>query len=457
MSVDALKQVQVSIPEMAMFDLPAGTLSAKEPSQQGSTQHVLDGADLRFEIPGLPASAAARLKLAISASNHGRYDGTLTHLGAEFAVRLAPTAAVSNRAQTPRPPLPYLTRQMLVTATDGAKLPGTLTLPNSEVFGPGPHPAVVLLSGSGVQDRDQTIFGHKTLAVLADALARAGIASLRCDDRGYLGHYNPAGNQVTSLTLAADALVIHAALRGEIGIDSTRVGIMGHSEGGLLAAMAASQSPDVAFVGMLAAPTQIGRDVIARQITTVRLAGQPLDEGTKASLTQAFAKVVASMDEDASLRQAVEELVRLQVKSNNIPISEGTAEWNALIDKGAREFQSPWLRTYVQLDPADYLTKVRVPTLAVFGMLDSQVDGEANAKRLRGVFGGSVPLKIEELSGHNHLLQTASTGEVVEYEKIEETMSPQAIAAIVRWAVMVTGARPAAGDRAGDGRVSSQR
>jgi uncharacterized protein len=436
--VDQEGQARVSIPEMAMFDLPAGPVA----NAAGGAGQMLDGADLRFEIPGLPASAGARLVLFKSSSNHGRYEGTLNHLGSSFAVRIAPSAAESTRPQTPRPPLPYSTRQMLVTASDGAKLPGTLSLPNSEVFGPGPHPAVVLLSGSGTQDRDQTIFGHKTLAVLADALARAGIGSLRCDDRGYLGHYNPAGNQITSLTLAADALVIHAALRGEIGVDSSRVGIMGHSEGGLLAAMAASQSPDVAFVGMLAAPTQIGRDVIARQVTTVRLAGQEIDEPTKAKLKAAFEKVVATMDDDQMLRSSVEELVRLQLGLNGTSLDEGSPAWTAVIDKGMREFREPWLRAYVKLDPAEYLVRVRVPTLAVFGSLDMQVNAEANAKRLRGVFPGSTPLKIEEMRGLNHLLQTASTGQVDEYAKIEETMAPEAISAIVRWATRVTGAKP---------------
>ncbi|MGH6908871.1 MAG: alpha/beta hydrolase family protein [Phenylobacterium sp.] len=322
------------------------------------------------------------------------------------------------RPQTPKPPFPYRTEDVSFDSAPGVRLAGTLTLPE----GKGPFPAAILITGSGAQDRDESIMGHKPFMVLADALTRRGIAVLRTDDRGF-GKSSGDFKAASGPDFVADAEAGIAYLRGRREIDGKRIGLIGHSEGGIIGPLAAVADPQVAFVVMLAGPGVPSRELLAAQREAVaRTAGLSPEaiaqnEATLSRLEQALA--------DAP------DLAQGEAAAAKVLIGAGMPADTA--NATVRQIASPWYRWFIAYDPRPTLAKLRVPVLAMNGDKDVQVLAKQNLPAIREALKGDPDATVAELPGLNHLFQTAPTGAPAEYARIEETMAPAALDMLADW------------------------
>jgi pimeloyl-ACP methyl ester carboxylesterase len=356
--------------------------------------------------------------------------GTFRQRGLEAPLVLARTAhppAVKTRPQQPIPPLPYDEIQLVVEPAAGAhRLACTLTKPRE----PGRFAAVVLITGSGPQNRDEALAGHRPFLVLADALTRRGIAVLRCDDRGVAlstGDYAAA----TTFDFADDTLAEVAALRARPDIDPARLGLVGHSEGALIAPIAAARSTDVKFVVLLAPPAVPGDQTLYLQTAAIAKAQGATDAeiaGGAAVNREVFGVVAAAPDGDAAAKE-------LRARYAALPkvAREALGQRPGGVDAMIKHVTSPWFRTFLTLDPRVYLKKLAIPVLAVIGERDLQVLPAANLPELRQALRDNRDVTIRELPGLNHLFQTCKTGLPGEYATIDETMSPTLLTLVGDW------------------------
>ncbi|MBL4683983.1 MAG: alpha/beta hydrolase [Nannocystaceae bacterium] len=331
------------------------------------------------------------------------------------------------RLQTPVAPFPYDSKDIEWDAGEGVHLAGTVVTPK----GAGPHPAVVFISGSGQQDRDETLLGHKPFAVLADKLARSGIASLRYDDRG-------AGKSTGDLTMltmtleADDAASALDQLRKTDGIDPKRIGIVGHSAGGVIGPIVAAKRPkDVAFLVLIAGTGVVGKALHKKQAEALMKAGgAPQAEIDKASKTnEAVYKILASDKSEEQRTAALREI-----------LGESGIEGPAA-DLQVAALNSVWFRDFLEHDPGPALEKTTCPVLVLNGELDMQVLAAQNVPAIEAALakGGNTDITVERFPGFNHLLQAAKTGMPDEYATIETTMDPKAISVIDTWVRAKTG------------------
>ncbi|MDF7777009.1 alpha/beta hydrolase [Sphingomonas sp. AOB5] len=321
------------------------------------------------------------------------------------------------RPQLPRAPFPYAIEELSFLNGDVSNA-CTLTLPH----GKGPHPVAYLLTGTGPQDRDETMVGHKPFLVLADHLARNGIAALRCDDRG-VGGSSGRFNTSTLEDFADDVDSGLAMLMARPEIDKARVGLIGHSEGGIVASMVASRRKDVAFVVQMAGPGAAVYDLLLKQ-------------GEEMARAQGYPEAVIA--EQNELRRTIFEAVR----AAPTPEAARTAVETILIAKGmpadgakrmAARSTRPDVMRILNVDPATTLSQVRAPVLAIVGSKDTQVPPTMNLPLLRAALAGNPDATVTELPGLNHLMQTVRTGAVSEYYLTEETIAPLALDTITNW------------------------
>lgn len=391
---------------------------------------VVDGAAVSFRL--LAGAGNPTIKGRLSEDGN-RISGTFTQGGASFPVELVRGAAAAprapNRPQEPKRPFPY--KEEAVTLRNESaqvRLGGTLTLPT----GSGPFPAVVLITGSGAQDRDETIAGHKPFLVLSDHLTRNGVAVLRVDDRG-IGESEFGSLSATSKDFAGDALAGVRYLKGRSDVDPKRVGLIGHSEGGNIAAIAAADSTDVGFIVMLA-----GAGLPGDQILYLQAAALARSQG-------ASEDVVAW---DRSIREMVYGVIKSETDGRpddgrrkalieKAPPSPGGSptsgrELATVLFKGS---SGSWFRFFLTYDPAPTLRRVRVPVLAVIGEHDVQVPPRENLPAIRDALqaGGNRDHTVTSLPRLNHLFQTSTTGSPAEYATIEETLAPSALALVTDW------------------------
>lgn len=390
---------------------------------------------------GMPLSdvtfADGVLKFALKSAG-GMFEGKLNPAGPEIAgtwtqgplslplvLKKAEKLSRPDRPQEPKPPFPYTSEEVaIVNAPAKVTLAGTLTRPD----GAGPFPAVVLITGSGPQNRDEALLGHKPFLVLADYLTRRGIAVLRYDDRGIAkstGDFAAA----TSEDFATDALAAWQALRARPDIDPRRIGLVGHSEGGLIAPMLAARTPGIAFVVMLAGPGVTGEQIMLRQaVLIMKAAGAP--EEAIASNTKLQTQIFTVLREETSNARIVERL-------SAIPVP-GPKEASAALVK---QSSSPWFRFFAPYDPAPALEKVACPVLALAGELDLQVPADQNLPVIEAALkkGGNKDATVVRLPGLNHLFQPCKKGTPDEYAQIEETMSPVALDTVATWIRKRTG------------------
>lgn len=344
-----------------------------------------------------------------------------------------------NRPQEPKPPFPYRCEDVQIKSGDNT-LAGSLNLPE----GKGPFPAVILLHGSGPQDRDETILGHKPFLLLADYLTRRGIAVLRYDKRG-CGKSSGVYAQSTTKDFAADAENALAFLSAQPDIDRDRIGLLGHSEGGVVAPMVASDSDAVHFIVMLAGSVLPGDEILLGQI-----GGLSRDQDSEDELTKRLElakRTIAIVKSEPDNDQAIKKIKAMR-KSLNAPEYEAASN-AARLEAGANEadqtsqhldmqlkaITSPWYRFFLSYDPRPALTRVKCPVLALNGDHDIQVLPDPNLQAIEAALraGGNKQLTTMKLPGLNHLFQQCKTGLPAEYAAIEQTMSPDVLKIIGDW------------------------
>ncbi len=349
---------------------------------------------------------------------------------------VSPKVAPTARPQTPKPPFPYSAREVLyANAADGSKIGGTLTVPAKG----GPHPAVLLITGSGSQDRDETIFGHKPFWVIADHLTRAGFAVLRVDDRG-VGTSTGDAATATIQVHATDVEAGVAFLKTQKDVDAGRIGLIGHSEGGIIAPIVAARSKHIRFIVSLAGPGVSGAVLNVQQVDALlppESREKPKARAALLAAQGALAAAVAAGEDEAVIRgllgKAVDAGSALASEADRAALTPEVRA--AQIDGHYKTLASPWIRSFFETDPAVALRAVKIPVLALIGEKDLQVPSGPNLAAIGKALeaGGNEDFELHALPGLNHLFQTAKTGHVKEYGTIAETFSPKVLALITRW------------------------
>ena len=346
--------------------------------------------------------------------------------------KVAPTP-VPKRPQTPSKPYPYIEEEVsYINKIDGNKLAGTLTLPSAK----GKFPAVLLITGSGAQDRNETILGHQPFLVLADYLTRRGIAVLRVDDRG-IGGSELGNRNVTSRNYAGDVLTGVEYLKTRQEINPKKIGLIGHSEGGMIAPMVAADSKDVAFIIMLAGLGQTGEEIIYKQ-DELSVKSNVSDPVVVAQIMPAIKNLLAILKSDADNQLAVKQINEaFTTQLNEIP-ENNKADFNSFtnsIKTGLPSLMSPWFRYFLAFNPRPILQKVKVPVLALNGENDTQVPAKENLEGINEALKstGNKDFTVKSFPKLNHLFQTSQTGLVEEYGTIEETTAPIVLETISNW------------------------
>jgi uncharacterized protein len=335
----------------------------------------------------------------------------------------------ARRPQEPLRPLPYVERQVTFRSpAAGIRLAGTLALP----AGGGPHPAVVLVAGTGPQDRDATVAGHRPFLVLADHLVRHGIAVLRFDERG-VGASGGSHASASTPDFAQDAAAAVAWLATQRDIDGARIGVIGHSEGGMVAPMVASQSARVAFLVLLAAPGLPMREIGVRQAAAVARA-EGAAAADVAARVQLSSSILALFRDDLP-PDVLQARARPVLEAGFAGIGLDAAGRQREVERALAHYASPWAQFALRHDPAPVLRSVRVPVLALNGGLDVQIEAGPNLAAIAAALrdGGNARVTVRELPGLNHYFQTARTGGISEYGRIPETFAPAALTAISDW------------------------
>lgn len=357
--------------------------------------------------------------------------GKFTQAGFTFDFHLSrEKIAGPSRPQEPKPPFPYKIEE--VEYKNGTvNLAGTLTLP----AGAGPFPAALLITGSGLQDRDETVFGHKPFWVIADYLTRAGIAVLRVDDPG-IGKSTQHPKPPTTANFATDVDAGVAFLMKDKRIAS--VGLIGHSEGGAIASIVASRNDDVKFIILMAAPGVVGSELLRKQNERIYDAMGFEEERKQALITllDSLFTILTSDKPDVEVHPQVSIIVRKQFELNGIDADEVD---DRMVQASVNQAVNPWMRYFLTFNPQPYLRKIKTPVLALNGELDVQVDAEQNITAIAHALeqGGNQYVTIHRIPELNHLFQHAKTGLVNEYAVIEETISPEVLKLIKDWILSV--------------------
>lgn len=337
------------------------------------------------------------------------------------------------RPQEPERPFPYHEEEVeFENAEAGITLAGTLTMPEGE----GPFPAAVLISGSGQQDRDEALLGHKPFLVLADHLTRNGIAVLRYDDRG-TGESGGVYAAATTADFAVDTRAAFEYLKTRKEIDGAVTGLIGHSEGGIIAAMVAAESDDIEFIVMLAGPGLKGSEILLTQnLELLEMQGASPDviKTRKKQLEQEYRILTEGRDREETRKMIVSASTPF-IERYSAEERETFGFSEDAVKKRAEMLTGSWLWFFMEYDPASALRKVKCPVLAMIGSLDIQVDPGRNLPAIESALreAGNRDFRAVELAGLNHLFQTAETGSPVEYARIEETMSPVALEMVSGW------------------------
>jgi pimeloyl-ACP methyl ester carboxylesterase len=422
----------------------AGTVATLDSPDMGATGLPVtgltrDGNSVSLSVPVASVSYSAQLnpeqtELCGDWIRPGQPEATvcLRHAG-EY-----PGSATNSRPPRPQEPadnVPYERREVRFVnpRADDIELAGTLTVPD----GPGPFPAALLISGSGPQDRDETFMGHKPFLVLADHLTRSGIAVLRYDDRGF-GASGGDHWAATSADFATDARAAVDWLALQPNIRADAIGLIGHSEGGLIAPIAADADDRIAWLVLLAAPGVNMLDLLSRQTEAMALSQGTSPEQLERVLPiqRRIWQIVAEAEDLAQTREQLEDLLTTEVLET---LGTEPEQKPAIITSALR----PWVRYLLRFDPATFLRRLDVPVLALNGSLDIQVPATANLAAMRAHLADHTDATVIEIPRLNHLFQTASTGAIGEYRDIEETFAPQALAIISEWILLRFGGEAA--------------
>ena len=406
-----------------------GTLDSLDQGAMGLqlTSVSLTGSAVSVELQIPPATYTGTLN-----STGTEIDGQWHQGGKDLPLPMSRVAVIPalERPQEPKPPFPYRAEDVTYPSKSaGVQLAGTLTMPETG----GPFPAVLLITGSGAQDRDETLLGHKPFFLIADYLTRRGIAVLRVDDRGTA---KSTGNfaEATTADFVEDAAGSLAYLKSRKEIDPKRIGLIGHSEGAVIAPMLATRSNDVAFVVMMAGTGVSGREVLKAQAAAIMRAGgatQAAIDKNAATQEQLFAladEKLRPAQRDEKVNAIEKELIEKVPADQRAAMTPGVKGQIAMS-------ASPWMRYFVNLDPASILSQMKTPVLVLNGSLDLQVLPSQNLPAIVAALekAHNPDYEVIKFPNLNHLFQTAKTGGPGEYSQSKETIAPVVLEAMARW------------------------
>jgi len=337
------------------------------------------------------------------------------------------------RPQTPQEPFPYKIEDVKYPNTSAdIELGATLTLPEGE----GPHPVVIMISGSGSQDRDESLMGHKPFWVIADYMSRRGIAVLRFDDRG-VGESGGDPTTATSEDFATDVEAGVKYLLSRSDINAAQIGLMGHSEGGMIAPILAARSQEVAFIVLLAGPGMRGDELLSLQQEEIMLvqgmSQETVDKWIRVNenIYNILEKYTDSDDFSEFVKANAETLLKELTEEEKAALDVS----NENLSNKVALFSTPWFRYFLDYEPADFLQKVSCPVLAVNGDKDLQVISKNNLEGIEAALkaGGNKDYEIKEFPKLNHLFQKTETGNPAEYAQLEETFSEEVMEYVHKW------------------------
>jgi dienelactone hydrolase len=411
-------------------DSISGTIDIPQQGARGlALQNIhLAGADVHFELPtgGPTAVFDGKLVSGTITGNfkQGGFDGAFSMKAGSIAPLLGDAPVADYRSED-------------VTFSNGHDtLAGTLTIP----LGNGPHPAIVLVTGSGPQNRNEEIFGFSPFLQIANALTSAGVAVLRYDDRG-VGQ--STGNFATATTadFADDALAAVRYLQSRSEIDAKRIGMLGHSEGGEIAPMVANRSSALAFVVLMAGPGLKGSEIINAQVASMIRATGRSEEEVRQTL-QFQERLYAALRSGKGVDELEEEVratARKQIAALPAVVRDtlDTARVLAGLTRNLEAARSPWFRYFIDADPAVELRRLKVPVLALFGELDMQVPAAENKAAIAAALKKSAnkDVTIRVIPKANHLFQEAHTGLPTEYATLPKKFAPGFLDELTKWVV----------------------
>ncbi len=415
---DALLEATMDSPDQGAKDIPMGDVT-------------LTGDSLRIEAPMIMGYYVGKITSSTTIQGEWNQGGRSFELNLEKQTE----QFVLNRPQEPQPPFPYVEEEVgFKNIEQGFNLGGTLTTPEGE----GPFPAVILVTGSGSQNRDEEIFGHKPFKVIADHLTRHGIVVLRYDDRGV----ESSGGSIvgsTSEDYAGDARSAIDFLLERKEVDRSNVGVIGHSEGGMISFMLAAEHEDIAFIISLAGPGVDGKTILLEQSDYIsRLNGveDSILEDNRIVMSKVYEVMIANESHEAWEEKVLEFTSSYYSEKENGNLSEEE------IEQGKRNLLNSipeqayaWMRYFTMYDPTASLSSIKCPLLALNGEKDCQVlaDKNINAIREKLLSAGNQNVTTMILPGLNHLFQNCETGLPVEYGQIEETFDQKTLDIISDW------------------------
>ena len=392
----------LDVPAQGAFDVPVDETTFQ------------DG-QLQLTMSAMDANYSGTLK-------EGIIEGEFTQRGMTFPLNLVKAEKKEQKKARPQDPLPpfnyHIEEVTFVNEKEGNTLVGTLTIPEGE----GPFPAMVLVSGSGQQNRDEELMNHRPFWVIADYCARHGIAVLRYDDRGIGGSKGEVEN-ATTMDFSYDAEAAFDYLRNRKEINASQVGILGHSEGGVINFMVAARRPEVAFLVSLAGPSVNGIEVLKEQQKAILRISGMTEEAVQFNCNtnaQMFDIIEAS-----SSREEANSLLRQLVK--------GWGYNEELTEQTVRQMASPWMYYFLRYDPTEAIVKTNCPALLLNGSKDLQVNASQNLPGYEKIIAdyGKTNITLREMPGLNHLFQHCETGSPNEYFEIEETISTEVLEMMV--------------------------
>lgn len=410
----------------------SSTLDSPDQGAKGIPVDTTTFADGQLDI------AAKALGLTYSAELvENKFSGIFIQGGMNLPLEMSREAIEKpeqNRPQEPQAPFPYFSEEIdFENAEAGIVLAGTLTLPEET----GNYPVVVMISGSGPQDRNEELAGHKPFLVIADYLTRNGIGVLRFDDRG-TGDSKGDFKTATSEDFASDVQSAVSFLKTQPAVDKDNIGLIGHSEGGIIAPMVAAKTDDVGFIILMAGTGIPGSQIMAMQGKLIGKAAGQSDEVVERSavIRQRMIDMALESKDIVTLRADMTSYLKeeSQKPESKSLMPEGT-DVDQLI-KGQVDFMAtPWMVYFLRHDPAKVLSNVACPVLAINGENDLQVPAKENLSAIENALkkGGNTKVMVKELSGLNHLFQESETGSPSEYGSIEQTFSPVALEVMSEW------------------------
>lgn len=415
---DSLYHSRMDSPDQGAFDLPTTRTSFRD----NKLEIIASGLGLFYRGTLLQDTIEGTL-------NQG---GMPLPLNLYRFVKTAP-----DRPQTPQEPFPYAAEELLIPAGDGDRVLGaTLTLP----AGKGPFPAVMLIAGSGPNDRDETVFGHKPFLVIADHLTRQGFAVLRYDKRG-VGKSTGNFSTATIEDFANDARAVVNYLKQQEEIDPDRIGLLGHSEGGLVSAMLAAGNRDIAFAVLMAAPGTTGMEIVLDQ-NQISLTHQGVEPETIEELQklnrETFGMLLEWKGTEEDRTALRDQLSRFW---NKLPLLvRMKVEKEAFLRSQFNAMTMPGYLSFLRADPSLYLKEVTCPLLALNGEKDTQVPAVKNIRAITSALeiAGNKNVETRIYPGLNHLFQECITGLTDEYAKLEQTLAPVMLNEVGEWLKEVT-------------------